>query len=1444
MLASGRWLWDLAEDSQGYTLNADISGIDAVSFTEQFYSCFDTLLSSLSSDMPQIISDLSNLAFLGNNLYGEVSDQLQSAFSQLSLDGQEVGRFEILSTPSMADLLSAYQASGEYSGDWIRVRYHNPNSSSGSLGSLNGSQDFGVGVASLDATLQGDLSGDVDTNTDLIFGYDTTGGLFLEEGGEVTCNASMEAEVTGSASIPALAGITLSANGTAQIGLTTSLSDGDSTPNERLYLSNSISGQLFSDIWSALDTQFVGRLDLEQFSVIGDIQAFAAIDVPDDLQSITFSGEAFYDFVTQESEAVFPDDALLDSVGRLVTGISSHFYDMTAAAVINPLAYIPLVGSTIEAPMEDVFEELIVFPTWPESGLRNSLQTQGIEIVQFVTLEDLLLGTSNDIVKLRYQNTVTHAAVNLAGNDIWRIGELNVGFSGSLSANLVTTSDVTFGIRNDFQPYLLEGGTFTAGAQSFTGNVSGTANIGTILGVSANATINASPSVTFTMSDYDLNPGETILLFDEQLTEISLGDIFDTPEAISVDARIDADLDLAADPLTAFGDKLSFLNDVFSNLLTWTIDVVYDPFNPELNSYNVDANDAQQIADVLSGNSDVTQWLFDTIGRYNPIPENLRGVLSDPIPLINKSIFQILRIDTGAAFLLAPETYSTNASELSGSGVNLEFHFDASTITSLLMGQPDVTLVTLDLDQCFSIDSNIPIAEIPIFSFFGFANVDLDISLSAEMDVNFEGRFGIDTSGFYIDESQPFLVLDGRVAGHFDNVLSIGSVIDLVTLGISPGFGATGAIRLDDGDPNDDKIRFSELGNIDLQSSIDIYLNAILSAEVEFNVLGIFDIDLFYTELEVGRLSLYKNSQAFNVERALENAFSRLEEKIKGAVPKLPSLPNLPTMNDIYEAGEVAIEQGKELIDKGMTWTNDKLEDLNEGINSIKDKAIGYVADAADFVVSVFGGGSWKVQQIDNLHTFDAYIENGTLFVNCDDAKIEQYLDNAALSVNIYEDNGQIYINGTDFYDASQVTHKRRYYTWQGWRTAERRESVHFNNVISLPANGVTEIYVNGSSYDDYICLSPTLDTGIRLETIVIHGGLGNDRIYGGYGMNYIYGGEGNDTLVGGTGNDYIQGGEGNDHLRGGLGNDYLDGGAGNDVLDESRFDLSDGFYLITPDRSNEVNLLEGGQGDDRIAGSPGPDNIYDTWGTIDGQMIFGLGGNDFIVGEGMIIGGDGNDILSGRPDMSQETNKGPDNDNYIIGLGGDDTIYGGGGNDILVGDYVNNSHFTGDDPQGIDFIFGEGGMDYINGCGENDRLYGGPGADFINGSYGDDWISGAGKVEDGDPTWTAGDANDILVGGIGTDSIYGGLAGSSYDTFDFSYFDISCILPGEAQIRDVVLGNSGSDKIVVNLGPAYVSGGINSWQLTGDLPGDPFIMPTEVTVHDGPSVIYCGGWR
>jgi hypothetical protein len=186
----------------------------------------------------------------------------------------------------------------------------------------------------------------------------------------------------------------------------------------------------------------------------------------------------------------------------------------------------------------------------------------------------------------------------------------------------------------------------------------------------------------------------------------------------------------------------------------------------------------------------------------------------------------------------------------------------------------------------------------------------------------------------------------------------------------------------------------------------------------------------------------------------------------------------------------------------------------------------------------------------------------------------------------------------------------------------------------------------------------------------VIDGGPGDDNtINGNGGDDVIHGGIGNDVLVGGPGNDTLDGGPGDDDLEGipgdfdtsgaaSLGTDTYIGGGGGDIVDYAgrTEDLSlsldgianDGAPGENDNIGADINGVEGGDGNDTIAGNAGPDYLN---GGTGNDTITGGGGDD------RLFGGSGNDQLDAGP--GQDYLEGDVGDDVLIGGPDVDTFYG-----------------------------------------------------------------------------------------------------------------------------------------------------------------------------------------
>lgn len=291
---------------------------------------------------------------------------------------------------------------------------------------------------------------------------------------------------------------------------------------------------------------------------------------------------------------------------------------------------------------------------------------------------------------------------------------------------------------------------------------------------------------------------------------------------------------------------------------------------------------------------------------------------------------------------------------------------------------------------------------------------------------------------------------------------------------------------------------------------------------------------------------------------------------------------------------------------------------------------------------------------------------------------------------------------------------------------------------------------------------------GDRLVAIEnLYGSNHDDTLSGDAGANQLVGHAGDDILMGQGDDDRLFGREGNDTLIGGEGSDRLEGGEGFDVASYEQSSAGLVADLLSSWRSSgeaagdELRSIEG------LRGSAFGDGLY---GDNNGNLLDGFDGNDVIVGRAganSMLGGAGNDRLySGRD--ADSIDGGADLDavfyaysdagvevDLLDGVGrfgfaeGDrltavENLYGSDHDDTLRGD------------QDANLIVGQDGDDVLLGRGGNDRLLGRDGNDTLEGGEGNDRLDG-------------GEGDDVLLGGAGSDRLIGDLGA---DVFVFTLGD------------------------------------------------------------------------
>ncbi|MFO0905559.1 MAG: right-handed parallel beta-helix repeat-containing protein [Pirellulales bacterium] len=330
----------------------------------------------------------------------------------------------------------------------------------------------------------------------------------------------------------------------------------------------------------------------------------------------------------------------------------------------------------------------------------------------------------------------------------------------------------------------------------------------------------------------------------------------------------------------------------------------------------------------------------------------------------------------------------------------------------------------------------------------------------------------------------------------------------------------------------------------------------------------------------------------------------------------------------------------------------------------------------------------------------------------------------------------------------------------------------------------------------------------------LLYGDAGDDRVHAGSGDDEVHGGADQDQIDGGTGHDRLYGDAGDDVIEGGEGNDSLEGGAGADQLWGGR--------QVNNPANDGVDTLRGGDGPDTLYGQNQNDSLY---GDAGSDTLFGASGND------RIEGGADDDVLHGDA-----------GDDHLSGDAGSDTLYGYAGNDQLFG----HSESGASDDGAADWLYGEHipGVVFVGLPGTlDDLLEGGAGPDHLDGGVGDDRLfghrrSGAGDDaapdhllgQDGDDLLYGQRGDDQLEGGDGLDALWGGdgddrLDGGADD--DLLRGEDGADTLGGGAGDDVVYGDAGQDTLRGDGGSDYLDGGIGVDWLYGGA-GDDHLQPGE----------------
>jgi Ca2+-binding RTX toxin-like protein len=331
--------------------------------------------------------------------------------------------------------------------------------------------------------------------------------------------------------------------------------------------------------------------------------------------------------------------------------------------------------------------------------------------------------------------------------------------------------------------------------------------------------------------------------------------------------------------------------------------------------------------------------------------------------------------------------------------------------------------------------------------------------------------------------------------------------------------------------------------------------------------------------------------------------------------------------------------------------------------------------------------------------------------------------------------------------------------------------------------DGVSHLIVNTGAGDDTVDAGGYTATGVQVDA--------------GDGDDYIVQTDGNDTLNGGLGSDFIDFSASAGPVVVNLAGSQSASGAGTDVI--SNFEDvvgTAGADVITGDAND--NWILPGDGADVVTAAEGNDTVdfsdSNTAVTVDLNLSSqNTGrGTKTLTGFENVIGGGGNDTLTGTP-----------GDNVLgDGGGGNDTIDGGAGFDI--GDYsLSAGALTvdlGSTPQTITGA----GNDTISNL---EGVWGGDGNDSFKGSSGDNEFDGGAGFDTVDFSGAAAGVTVDLTGGTaegdGSDTVTSmeGVIGSGFDdTIEGTYGATA------AEANNTLNGGAGTDTLSYSQAPAGVT--------------------------------------
>ena len=300
--------WNPIEDTGNITLDENAVE-DAI--LDGVAKSVDHALEQLSDRTHVLTEKLGDIPVIGDEIKNDVTNRLQSL---LDVDVPEDGvrsyleerGFQINSTIGFQDLIEGNL------GDLFVVTWHRHEV--GSTISRTASGNFGKGDIKFDVA--GNFTVQPEYNITVTFGVDAVGGLFIQEGSAVELMVTADGNLDGSAKIPNLVNVHVSASApkgqhVVDASLLATVNDGDAQAGERLYAQN-LSTNAFAVVFdSSIQVDAKMSVDSPVQQLPSWIQSTLNGLLPD---SISWTAGVSYDIVTGDFQYNINDTSLTDVV--------------------------------------------------------------------------------------------------------------------------------------------------------------------------------------------------------------------------------------------------------------------------------------------------------------------------------------------------------------------------------------------------------------------------------------------------------------------------------------------------------------------------------------------------------------------------------------------------------------------------------------------------------------------------------------------------------------------------------------------------------------------------------------------------------------------------------------------------------------------------------------------------------------------------------------------------------------------------------------------------------------------------------------------------------------------------------------------------------------------------------------------------------------------------